>query len=128
MAQTTEEKVKAEDRARTEQAAAATGAKAVAEAVAKVANAAADAASRTAVQTADLDFQITGQPGGLFEIRSNVPHLSSSGSVLIGGKAQETYEWGADYIRGKLDAGVKSGEVVVQIDPQTKRTGYLKVV
>lgn len=45
----------------------------------------------------------------------------------MNGKPQQVYEWGPDYIRGKLDADVKSGEVSVPIDEKTRRVGYLKV-
>jgi len=121
---TVEEKVKADEKAATEKAAAVVGAQAVADAVAKVANDAVNAAKLAAGATIP-DMVVTGQPGGKFEICGN--GFSSGGSVLIGGKAQHTDEWGAQYIRGKLDADVKSGEVVVQIDSQTKRVGYLKV-
>lgn len=125
---TTEEKVKAEDKANQEKAAAVTGAQAVAEAVNKVANAAVDAAKATSVVGADLDFVITGHPGGKFEARAKSgPIFSTSGSIFVNGKKQHTDEWGADYIRGRLDADVKSGEVTVPIDEKTVRRGYLKV-
>jgi len=124
----TEAAVKAEDKAKQEQAAAVSGAQAVADAVSKVANAAVDAAKSAAVPGADLDFVITGHPGGRFEARAKTgPIFSSSGSIFVNGKPQTTYEWGADYIRGKLDDDVTSGEVTVPIDEKTTRRGYLKV-
>ena len=119
-----EDKIKADEKAAVEKAAAVVGAQAVADAVAKVATDAVDAAKASAGK-AILDMVVRGTPGGKFEIRGT--GFSSGGSVLIGGVAQETFEWGNEYIRGKLDANVKSGEVVVQIDKDTKRIGYLKV-
>ena len=124
MAPTVEEKAKAEEKATVEKTAAVTGAQAVADAVTKVANEAVAAAKAAAGSTVP-DVVVTGTPGGKFEIRGD--GFSSGGSVLIGGVAQHTDEWGAQYIRGKLDANVKSGEVVVQIDKDTKKVGYLKV-
>ena len=118
-----EDKAKS-DKAEAEKTAAVTGAQAVADAVNKVAAAAVDAAKTAAGKTIP-DVIVTGTPGGKFEIRGD--GFSSGGSVLIGGVAQQTYEWGAQYIRGKLDANVVSGDVVVQIDKDTKRVGYLKV-
>ena len=122
--QTAEEKFKADEKEQAEKTAAVVGAQAVADAVTKVANAAVESAKASAGKT-NPDVIVTGTPGGKFEIRGD--GFSSGGSVLIGGVAQETYEWGAQYIRGKLNANVKSGEVVVQIDKDTKRVGYLKV-
>ena len=125
------EQFKTEEKEQQSRQSAAEGARAVADAVTKVANAAAEAATAAARGQAVGDFIITGTPGGKFEIRSlassSANGFSSSGSVLIGGVAQHTDEWGALYIRGKLNADVKSGEVVVQIDANTKKTGYLKV-
>lgn len=118
-----------QEKEQTERQAAATGAQAVADAVTKVAQAATDAArSQSGGAFPPGDFIVVGAPGGRFELRSKAGQIfSSSGSVLVGGKAQHIDEWGADYIRGKFDAGLQSGEVVVQIDAQTRRTGYLKV-
>lgn len=124
---TTEEKVQASEKRRTEQAAAVTGAQAVADAVSKVAAAAVDAA-RSQSTGDDLDFVTSGAPGGTFHLRAKTgPIFSDSGSVFVNGKPQKTLEWGATYIRGVLDADVKSGEVTVPIDAQTVRRGYLKV-
>ena len=123
-----EAQAKQQEKEKTEQAAAVTGAQAVADAVNKVAAAAVEGAR--SARTADVvgDFVVTGHPGGTFHLRAKSgPIFSSSGTVLVGGKAQTIFEWGADYIRGRLDDGVQSGEVVVQIDAQTRRVGYLKV-
>lgn len=124
----TEEKAKADAQAAVETAAARKGAEAVAEAVKRVADQAVEAAKVQAVKSS-FEFLITGSPGGRFEIRGlGNPHgFGANGTVLIGGKGQQTFEWGNDYIRGRLDADVKSGEVVVWVDPETKRTGYLNV-
>lgn len=125
---TVEEKAKSEEKASTERAAAATGAQAVADAVTKVAQAAVDAARSATGSDVGLDFVTRGQPGGTFHLYTKSgPIFSDSGTVFVNGKPQKTLEWGATYIRGVLDAGVKSGEVTVPIDAQTVRRGYLKV-
>lgn len=122
------EQAKQQEKENTERAAAATGAQAVADAVTKAAAAATDAAqSQQRGLNMIGEFFVIGTPGGNFELRAPSNIFSSGGSVLVGGKAQTTYEWGANYIRGKFDADVREGEVVVQIDAQTRRTGYLKV-
>lgn len=123
-----QEQVKQQERENVERQAATTGAEAVADAVKKVADAAVAQARGANVGESVGDFIITGTPGGRFEMRSKTgPIFSSAGTVHINGKPQVTHEWGADYIRGRLDPDVKSGEVVVQIDEKTKRVGYLKV-
>lgn len=126
--QSAEDKAKAEAQARVETAAAKQGAAAVAEAVKKVADEAVQAAAVAAVKS-QFDFVVTGQPGGKFECfgRGNPVGFSSGGTVFVNGRGQETTEWGNTYIRGKLDAGVTSGEVIVQIDAETKRSGYLNL-
>ncbi len=124
----TEAAVKAEEKATQEKEAAVAGAQAVADAVSKVANAAVDAAKGAPVEGANLDFVITGNPGGKFEARAKSgPIFSTSGGIFLNGKRLETYEWGADYIRGRLDADATSGVVTVPIDEKTVRRGYLKV-
>ena len=120
---TVEDKVK-EERSVAAKEAAVVGAEAVRDAVLKVANDAVEAAKSSAGPIIP-EVLVTGTPGGKFEIRGN--GFSSGGSVLIGGVAQQTYEWGSQYIRGKLDANVKSGEVVIQIDKETRKVGFLKV-
>lgn len=126
-----QQKTVAEEKLTAEKEAAVSGAQAVADAVGKVAQAAVDQARGVRTREAPRDLTITGTPGGTFHLRSTATHasggFSTGGSVLIGGKAQQTYEWGALYIRGRLDPDVQSGEVVVQIDAQTRRTGYLRV-
>jgi hypothetical protein len=126
--QTAEDKAKSEAQDKAATAAAKQGAAAVADAVKRVADEAVNAAVVATVKSA-FDFVITGQPGGRFECfgKGNPVGFSSSGSVLIGGVAQHTDEWGNTYIRGKLDENVKSGEVIVQIDAETKRQGYLNL-
>lgn len=119
---------KAQEKESVERAAAATGAQAVADAVTKAAQAAAEGArSASGAGFPPGDFIVFGRTNGEFELRAKTgPIFSSSGSVLVNGKAQQIFEWGASYIRGKFDAGVKEGEVVVQIDANTRRVGYLK--
>ena len=117
--------IKAEEKAKTEHAAASSGAKAVADAVTRVANAAVEAAEKAAPTGVIGDFVITGTPGGKFEIRGK--GFSDSGGVLVNGRGQKTFEWGDTYIRGQLDSDVTSGEVVIPIDDKKKLVGYLKV-
>lgn len=122
---TAEEKVKTAEKNQTERSAALTGAQAVADLVSQVAKRAVDEIGRSPAADEQFDFTITGVPGGTFHIRGD--GFTASGSVLIGGRAQQTFEWGDEYIRGRLDDNVKSGEVIVQIDKSTQRRGYLKV-
>lgn len=123
---TAEQKVKAAEKNQTERSAALTGAQAVADAVSRVANAAVAEVSKSEVVGEGLDFVITaGKAGGTFHIRGD--GFTGGGSVLIDGKAQQTFEWGDEYIRGKLDDNVKSGEVIVWIDKSTQQRGYLKL-
>ena len=120
---------KAQEKENVERAAAATGAQAVANAVAKFAQDVSEKARTESVAGGiPGDFLVTGRPGGRFELRAKAgPIFSSHGSVHVNGRPQTTYEWGADYIRGKFDDAVTDGEVVVQIDEKTKRVGYLKL-
>lgn len=121
----TEERAKAEDKARVERTSAVGGAQAVAEAVKRVADAAVAAASRVEAAP-QFDFAITGVRGGVFRIRGD-NNLGASGSVLLNGKSVETTGWGASNIEGKLPSDAQSGEVIVQLDAQTRRTGYLRL-
>ena len=100
------------------------GARSVAEAVKRVADAAVAEAQKVKIERAG-DFEIGGHPGGRFTIRGN--GFTGSGTVLLGGKALPTDEWGGQLIRGKLPADAKSGEVIVWIDEKTQQRGYLKV-
>ena len=129
MAQSVAKQAEQQEKESAERAAAVTGAQAVADSIKKAADAAVEGAkAQSSSGFPPGDFVVIGGAGGDFELRAKVgPIFSSSGSVLVGGKAQQTYEWGATYIRGKFDAGVQSGEVIVEIDSQTRRTGYLKV-
>jgi hypothetical protein len=124
-----QEQAKQQEKENVERQAAVSGAQAVAESVKRVADAAVDAAkSQGPSGIPPGDFIVTGHPGGKFELRAKSgPIFSSGGSVFVNGKKQHTDEWGADYIRGKLDADVTSGEVTVPIDEKTVRRGYLKV-
>jgi hypothetical protein len=126
--QSVAEQAKQQEKENVERAAAVTGAQAVAESVKKAADAAIDGAkAQSGAGFPPGDFLVFGKSGGEFELRAKTgPIFSSSGSVLVNGKAQKVYEWGATYIRGKFDDGVTSGEVVVEIDSQTRRVGYLK--
>src|SRR5688572_1846855 len=119
---------KANEKEQVERTAAVAGASAVADAIKRAADAAVEGA-RSQSGVAPLgDFRVTGSPGGRFELRANSgPIFSSGGSVFVNGRRQHVDEWGADYIRGRLDADVTSGEVVVPIDEKTRRVGYLKV-
>jgi hypothetical protein len=122
---TVAEKAQAEEKTRVETAAGVSGAQAVADAVKRVADAAvAEAAKVTPTQVGD--FHITGHPGGKFEVQGK--GFSSSGSVFVNGRRQQTTEWGDTYIRGTLDAGVTSGEATIPIDEKKTLRGYLKVV
>ena len=121
----TEAQAKADELARRDAASAAVGAQAVADAVKKAADVAA-AAAQGAQRSADVgDFAVSGTPGGRFTLRGN--GFGASGTVLLAGKQLETTEWGAQYIRGKLPADAKSGEIIVWVDPQTQQRGYLQV-
>lgn len=108
------------------------GAQAVADAVKRVADEAVKTAQTTRTTGSVGDFTISGSPGGRFTIRGD--GFSSGGTVLLQGQAGHpnglqlaTDEWGGQFIRGRLPAGVTSGEVVVRIDEKTQKTGYLKV-
>lgn len=121
-----DERTKAEDKARSENSAAVAGAQAVADAVAKVANAAVAEVQKTKAATGqDLDFDISGSPGGRFTIRG--VGFRASGTVLIGGKQVETTGWSNETIYGKLPADAKAGEVTVWVDEKTQLKGYLRV-
>lgn len=123
-----EVQAKQQEKENVERQAALTGAQAVADSIKKAADAAIEGARNQASVGTPGDFTVSGTPGGRFELRAKTgPIFSSSGTVYANGKAQQTFEWGATYIRGKFDADVKSGEVVVEIDKDTRRTGYLKV-
>lgn len=128
MATVGEEKVKQQEKETQDRAAAVVGAEAVAESIKKAADAAVEGARRGSAVPPIGDFTVTGSPGGRFELRAKSgPIFSSSGSVFVNGRPQHIDEWGADYIRGKFDADVASGEVVVPIDEKVRRVGYLKV-
>ena len=119
---------KANEKEQHERTAAVAGASAVADAVKKAADAAIEGAKSQSSAGFVSDFVVTGRPGGRFELRAHSgPIFSSSGSVFANGRKQHVDEWGADYIRGRFDADVTSGEVVVPIDEKTRRVGYLKV-
>lgn len=116
------------ERENVERSAAVAGAQAVADSVKRAADAAIEGAKAQSLVGVPGDFLVTGTAGGRFELRAKAgPIFSSSGSVFVGGRPQTIHEWGADYIRGRFDDGVKTGdEVVVPIDEKTKRVGYVK--
>jgi hypothetical protein len=122
---TAEEQARQAERDRQAQSQAVAGAQAVADAVKKVADDAVAGAKAARASGPEGDFVVTGVPGGRFTIRGK--GFTASGSVLMGGNALKTLEWGNEYIRGELPANAKSGEVVVQIDEKTQQRGYLKV-
>lgn len=118
---------KEEDEKRGESQAARSGAQAVADAVAKVAQAAVNAAAGAVRTGEDLDFTVTGSPGGRFRIEGPARSFGTSGVVLFGGRQVETDGWSAEKIYGKLPADVPTNvEVLVRVDENTERKGYFR--
>jgi len=117
----------ANEKAASETRAAAVGAQAVAEAVKKVAEAAVAEISKAKSGPAGLDFDAFGTPGGLFTIDGAPGSFGASGTVLMGKTQLHTREWSSSRIVGDLPAGTKSGEVVVHLDSETSKKGYLVV-
>jgi hypothetical protein len=121
---TSKEKDEAAKKAHEQNVASVEGARSVADAVKRVADAAVMAAANVKAEPAP-ELIATGMPGGKLTIVGS--GFSSSGTVLINGVAVATTGWGATRIEGRLPADAQSGEVVVWVDPQTQRRGYLTI-
>jgi len=89
-------------------------AQSVAQAVQKVADAAVAEIRKTPAPGKAYDFVVVGTPGGRFEARS-ANRFSSSGTILLGGHALQTNEWGASFIAGTLPPDAKAGDAIVDI-------------
>ena len=111
---------------RQESSAARSGAQAVADAVKRVADAVVNEAARFSTGE-DLDFVVTGTPGGRFRISGPARSFGSSGVVLFGGRQIETDGWSAEHIYGKLPSDVPTNvEVIVRQDENTERRGFFR--
>lgn len=102
------------------------GAASVAEAVKRVADAAVAEVNKVKTDEPVGDFTFTGTLGGRFTASAPTARFSTGGTVKLNGAQLHTFGWSALQIEGSLPADAKPGEVVVEIDDETKFTGYFK--
>lgn len=105
------------------QAAAVSGAQAVADAVKRVADAAVSAASKAPIGEKP-ELIVSAVAGGRFVIRGE--NLGTNGVVTFGGQPVTVRGWGGTRIEGEVPAGTPHGEVVVHIDDKTQKRGYFR--
>lgn len=120
--QSTKEKDDAARRAQQENAAQLEGARSVVDAIKSVAD---DALAQAARVKSGPKPELTaaGTVGGKITVIGE--GFGPSGTLFLNGAVVKTNGWSTRRIEGTLPADARSGEVVVWVDPDTQRRGYL---